>query len=216
MPKLVVILDDTPDGQTLGMAMLQAIGTIVTSVQFTTVAELPLIATPDTVYCPLTLDLPPTFEFWGQSIGQTCQDIDNLRHLAATNTGVKVGEDGNMWLPVIWTAEDPIYGAVIGTTTPSQDPTLMHIDDVDRQPLHQFGYQLLTHLAAPPATYLIQFSQSGSEVVFDRLFPFPAAPALVSVNVQQPDLFACHWRCISKRSIVDVSANNFNEGNHHS
>ena len=204
MSKTVVILDDTPDGQKLGVAMLGSIGTVVSSAQFTTVAELPALADPQAIYCPLTLAIPPTFQFWGQSIGRSCQDIDQLRHLAATTTGVKVGNGGNLWLPVIWTARGPIYGEAIGLIEPDNYQQPIHLDDIDRQPLYQFGYQLLTQLVAPPATYLIQFSKTDSEIVFDRLFPFPAIPALASIGVQHPDLFECHWRCITQQSIVDL------------
>lgn len=94
--------------------MLRSIGEIVDSVQFVTVDELPSVADPKAIYCPLTLNVTPTFKFWGQSIGRSCQDIDRLRDLAATTTGVKVGSGGNLWLPIIWTARDPIYGEVIG------------------------------------------------------------------------------------------------------
>lgn len=66
MPKTVVILDDTPDSQRLGVAMLGSIGELVDSVQFVTVAELPPVADPKATYCPLTLNVPPTFEFWGR------------------------------------------------------------------------------------------------------------------------------------------------------
>jgi hypothetical protein len=44
MSKTAIILDDTPDSQHLGLVMLQAIGTLVDSVQFTIIAELPAIA----------------------------------------------------------------------------------------------------------------------------------------------------------------------------
>jgi hypothetical protein len=203
MPKIVVILDDTPDSQKLGVAMLRSIGEIVDSVQFVTVDELPSVADPRAVYCPLTLNVPPTFQFWGQSIGQACQDIDRLRDLAATTTGVKVGDGGNLWLPVIWTAQDPIYGETIGKSGDDyQQPT--YLDDRERQPLYQFSSQLLTQLTAPPATYLVQFSQAERGIIFDRLFPFPSIPALASIGVQQPDLFDCHWRCITGQSIVNV------------
>ena len=203
MSKIVVILDDTSDSQRLGVAMLRSIGEIVESVQFVTVAELPAVANPRAIYCPMTLAVPPTFEFWGRSIGQTCQEIDRLRDLAATTTGVKVGDGGNLWLPLIWTAKDPIYGEVIGEIEGNyQQP--IHLDDIDRQPLHQFGHQLLTQLTAPPATYLLQFSKAETGIIFDRLFPFPAIPALASIGVQQPDLFDCHWRCITGQSIGNI------------
>jgi hypothetical protein len=206
VPKTVLILDDTPDSQNLGVAMLRSIGEIVDSVQFVTVDELPSVADPKAIYCPLTLNLPPTFKFWGQSIGRSCQDIDRLRDLAATTTGVKVGNGGNLWLPVIWTARDPIYGEVIGKSEGDNYRQPIHLDDLDRQSFDRFGYQLLTQLTAPPATYLMQFGKTDMGIVFDRLFPFPAIPALASIGVQQPDLFDCHWRCITGQSIVNVDA----------
>jgi hypothetical protein len=188
MPKTVVILDETPDSQRLGVAMLGAIGELVDSVQFVAVAELPAVADPKAIYCPLTLDVPPTFEFWGRSIGRSCQEIERLRDLATTTTAVKVGDGGNLWLPIIWTAKAPIYGEVIGGIE----------EGGDRQPLYRFGVRLLTELSAPPATYLMQFSQDRAEIIFDRLFPFPAIPVLGSIG-QQLDLFACHWRCITNQ-----------------
>ena len=206
MSKIVVILDDTPDSQRLGVAMLRSIGEIVESVQFVTVTELPAVPNPKAIYCPMTLSIPPTFEFWGRSIGRACQDIDRLRELAATSTGAKVGDGGNLWLPVIWTARGPIYGEVIGEIDHSNYQQPIHLDDIDRQPLYQFGYQLLTQLTAPPATYLVQFSQVETGIIFDRLFPFPAIPALASIGVQHPDLFDCHWRCITQQSIVNIYA----------
>ncbi|AFY93486.1 hypothetical protein [Chamaesiphon minutus] len=196
MPRTVVILDETPDSQRLGVAMLGAIGELVDSVQFVAVAELPAVADPKTIYCPLTLDVPPTFEFWGRAIGRSCQEIERLRDLVATTTDVKVGDGGNLWLPVIWTAQDPIYGEVIGGIE----------EDRDRQPIQRFGERLLTELSAPPATYLVQFDRDRAGMIFDRLFPFPAVPAIGSIG-QQLDLFACHWRCITHQSIVLGDAN---------
>jgi hypothetical protein len=206
MPKIVVILDDTSDSQRLGVAMLRSIGEIVDSVEFVTVSELPSVANPKAIYCPMTLAVPPAFEFWGRLIGQTCQDIDRLRDLATATTGVKGGDQGNLWLPIIWTARGPIYGEAIGVIAGDNYHQPIHLDDLDRQPLYQFGYQLLTQLTAPPATYLVQFSKAETGIIFDRLFPFPAIPALASIGVQQPDLFDCHWRCITHQSIVHVSA----------
>jgi hypothetical protein len=201
MPKTVVILDDTPESQRLGVAMLRSIGELVESVQFVTVAELPAVSSPKAIYCPMTLAVPPTFEFWGQSIGRTCQDIDRLRDLAATTTGVKVGDGGNLWLPIVWTAQDPIYRDVIGESEGGNYQQPVDLSDLDSQAIYEFGCRLLTQLSAPPATYLVQFSQSERGIIFDRLFPFPAIPALASIGVQQPDLFDCHWRCITGQSI---------------
>jgi hypothetical protein len=206
MPKIVLILDDTSDSQRLGVAMLRSIGEIVDAVQFVTVAELPSVADPRAIYCPMTLNVPSTFQFWGQSIGQTCQDIDRVREVAATTTGVKVGDGGNLWLPVIWTAKDPIYGEVIVKSDGDNYRQPIHLGDIDRQSINRFGYQLLTQLIAPPATYLVQFSKADTGIIFDRLFPFPAIPALASIGIQQLDLFDCHWRCITGQSIVNVDA----------
>ena len=146
MSKIVVILDETPASQRLGVAMLRSIGEIVESVQFTTVAELPAVASAKAIYCPMTLDLPPTFEFWGQSIGRSCQEIDRLRQLAATKTGVKVGGDGNLWLPIIWTAQDPIYGEIIGKSGDDYRQPI-DLEEIERQPLHQLSCKLLTQLS---------------------------------------------------------------------
>jgi hypothetical protein len=201
MPKTVVILDDTPESQRLGVAMLRSIGEIVESVQFVTVAELPAVGNPQAIYCPMTLDLPPDFEFWGRSIGRSCQDIDRLRDLAATTTGVKVGGGGNLWLPIIRTAQDPIYSDIIGEIDGNYQQSI-DLGDLARQQIYQFGCQLLDRLTAPPATYLVQFSNTEQGIIFDRLFPFPAIPALASIGVRQPDLFDYHWRCITEQSIL--------------
>jgi hypothetical protein len=206
MPKIVVILDDTSASQRLGVAMLRSIGEIVESVQFVTVAELPAVASPKAIYCPMTLAVPPAFQFWGQSIGQTCQQIDLLRDLVATTIGFKVGDGGNLWLPIIWTAGDPIYSEVIGKIDGDNYRQPIHLDEIDCRSIYQFGDRLLTQLKAPPATYLVQFSQTDTGIMFDRLFPFPAIPALTSVGIQHPDLFECHWRCITHQSIDKISA----------
>jgi hypothetical protein len=212
MSRTIIILDDTPDGISLGEAMLQGIaqaesksaGAIATFAETIFVTELTGVKDVDAIYCPLTLNLPAEFEFWGRDIGQTCLDIDALRHLAATRMGVKAGDRGNLWLPIIWTARGPMYGEVIGALDSDSYRQPIHLNDVDRQPLYQFGYQLLTQLNAPPATYLMQFSHPEREVLFDRLLPFPALPALASIDIQSPDLFACHWRCITRQPMIDI------------
>ena len=66
--------------------------------------------------------------------------------------------------------------------------------------LHGLADQLLDSLNAPPATYLLQFSLYNGEIVFDRLWPFPAAPALITLKTQQPDLFTCHWHCLTEKT----------------
>jgi hypothetical protein len=73
-----------------------------------------------------------------------------------------------------------MYGEVIGGVDTDSYRQPIHLNDVDRQPLYQFGYQLLSQLDAPPATYLVQFSHQKQAVVFDRLLPFPALSCLSS------------------------------------
>lgn len=197
MSRIVAILDDEPESQQLGIALLAAIGSIVTSVQFVTVTDLPTGADRQTLYYPLTLNLPPNFQFWGQSIWQTCNDIDRLRHLAATTTGVNVGDGGNIWLPIIWTLKDPVYGETIGLSEDGNYRTIS-IDDRDLGALEQFSSRLLIEISASPAVYLIQLKLVQTGIVFDRLFPFPATPALASIG-RKPDLFECYWRCIAHK-----------------
>jgi formate-dependent phosphoribosylglycinamide formyltransferase (GAR transformylase) len=74
--------------------------------------------------------------------------------------------------------------------------------------LHNLAEQLLDSLDASPATYLLQFSLYNGEIVFDRLWPFPAAPALITLKTQRPDLFTCHWQCLTKQSIKGVNISN--------
>ncbi|HEY9647325.1 MAG TPA: hypothetical protein V6C88_13190 [Chroococcidiopsis sp.] len=81
----------------------------------------------------------------------------------------------------------------------------IHLPDRWRQPLYQLGQRLLKALSAPPSTYLIQFGVSDGEVCFDRVFPFPSAPAIASLGIQSPDLFTCHWLCLSQQPILDVA-----------
>ncbi len=80
-----------------------------------------------------------------------------------------------------------------------------HLSDGSRQQLYQMGRCLLQLLSAPPATYLVQFGFLDSGICFDRLWPFPAAPAIASLGVQQPDLFTCHWYCLTGLPVLDLA-----------
>jgi len=81
----------------------------------------------------------------------------------------------------------------------------VHLSDRHRQPLYRLGFQLLDVLSAPPAVYLLQFAWAEEyKVCFDRLIPFPDKPAIASVGVQTPDLFECHWLCITGQPIHDL------------
>lgn len=164
---------------------------------------------------PLTLDVPETLSFTGQAIYQQCREVLNLRQLVQSQLGDAVGE-GRYWLPIVQTAKGPLYAEVIGVdyASPTGGKTLadsyfsyyqpLHLPDQQRQPLYRLGRSLLQLLAAPPATYLLQFGFQQSQLYFDRLWPFPAVPAVASLGVQDPDLLTCHWRCLTGRSIYDL------------
>ncbi|MBM0743611.1 hypothetical protein JOY44_18660 [Phormidium sp. CLA17] len=166
----------------------------------------------DSLLCPLTLAVPEWLEFPAQSVYQACQDIEGLRQ-RVLQWQYKVGE-GNGWLPIVLTGKGPLYGEVIGVKgavpvgsdlNASHYFQPIHLVDVQRQALYGLAQRLLRSLAVPPAVYLLQFGFHGETLQFDRLIPFPAAPAIASINLQEPDLFDCHWRCLTNQPILDLT-----------
>ncbi len=162
------------------------------------------------VYCPLTIFLPDTFDFPYRDIFYACRQIQQRREWVETHLGYRVGKDdswlGNFWLPVVMSAKGPIYGEVIGEgAIPNSFEQPIDLPDKQRQTLYSLTYQLLQALEAPPSVYLLQFGWQGKEVIFDRLWPFPAAPAIASIGVQEPDLFVCYWHCLTNQPILDIS-----------
>ncbi|HEY9874998.1 MAG TPA: hypothetical protein V6D12_16290 [Candidatus Obscuribacterales bacterium] len=176
----------------------------------------------DILYCPLTLNLPESFNFAAGHVYKACSDVSGLRQWVKQQ-GIASGT-GDLWLPIVLTAKGPLYGEAIGLAAevsgkelsldlsrfssgadkvPYQQP--VHLSDVWRQPLYQLGYRLLKFLSAPPSTYLLQFGFQNQNIVFDRLWPFPAAPAIASLDIQTPDLFTCHWYCLTETPIFDLS-----------
>ncbi len=177
------------------------------------------------VLCPLTLNLPPSWAFAEAALYRACQDVAGLRQRVAQTPPFKTGS-GHFWLPVVLTAKGPLYAEVIArspsrsTLEPSTDlftqsyTQPLHLSDALRQPLYQLAHWLLKSLAAPPAVYLMQFGiqesdrptglATGQSICFDRLFPFPAVPSIASLGVQVPDLFTCHWRCITMQPILEL------------
>jgi hypothetical protein len=166
--------------------------------------------------CPFALHLPEDLIFPGQTIFQNCRAVADLRQ-AVEGWGYSTGL-GDYWLPIVLTAKGPLYAEVIGKETAQSEATgvsatkpelayvqPIHFTDAQRQSLYELGYRLLQSLQAPPSVYLMQFGFKGQELWFDRLFPFPSAPAIASLNVQQPDLFTCHWRCLTHQSLRELS-----------
>lgn len=152
--------------------------------------------------CPLTLNLPESLPFTGQSLYQTCRQVTQLQHWVEHHLGYVAGT-GTLWLPVIWTVKGPLYAEVIAREGDRYRQPV-YLPDHQRQPLYRLGYRLLSSLKALPSVYLIQFGFSQQTIVFDRLYPFPAEPAIASVGVQSPDLFACYWYCLTAQPIRDV------------
>jgi hypothetical protein len=151
------------------------------------------------VLCPLTLKLPPELKFWGSNVFAACQDLEALRG-AVQAMGYKIG-GLQFWLPIVHTMKGPLYAEAI-THPHHQQP--LDLSDLQRQPLYRLGFQLLDYLQAPPSVYLIGCGYQDGELVFDRLLPFPTTAALASIKVQQPNLFVCHWRCLTGQPILDL------------
>jgi hypothetical protein len=160
------------------------------------------------IVCPLTLDVPSDLVFPGQDVFRFGANVSAARDRVAQELQVPVGS-GNFWLPVVLTAKGPLYAEAIagkfdkfsGELSYSQP---LHLSDVWRQQLYELAFRLLDLLNAPPATYLMQFGFVGDKICFDRLLPFPAAPAIASVGVQVPDLFVCYWYCLTNKPIYDL------------
>lgn len=162
------------------------------------------------IYLPLTIQLPHWLDFSGRTIYQSCRDIEARRawveQKLAYQTSIGDSWLGNLWLPIVLTHKGPLYGEVIGEgAIPNAYQQPIDLTDELRQPLYYLAHQLLENLSAPPSVYLLQFSLLSKDVVFDRLWPFPAAPAIASIKVQNPNLYACYWNCLTNQPILDLA-----------
>jgi hypothetical protein len=161
------------------------------------------------IYCPLTIQLPQWLTFPGHTLYQACQDILARRLWVEQHLNYKSNPDlnwlGDMWLPIVWTEKGPLYAAVIGEgAMPNAYQQPIELPENLRQTLHSLAYETLKALGATPSVYLLQFSVLDQEIIFDRLWPFPAAPAIASLGVQVPDLFSCYWSCLTNQAIADI------------
>ncbi len=160
-----------------------------------------------TIYCPLTIQLPDYCNFPGKEIYTTCKDLHRRRHWVEKNLGYKTsfGDSwlGNLWLPMLLTDQGLSFADLIGEgAIPNYYEQPIDFPAKKRQSLYRLGANLLEHLSATPAVYLLQFSLQEQEIIFDRLWPFPAAPALASFRNQRADLFEQHWRCLTGKEIL--------------
>jgi hypothetical protein len=163
----------------------------------------------DTIYCPLTIQLPDYFDFPQRKIYAACKDINSRRRWVEKNLGFKtsVGDSwlGHLWLPIVVT-DGLVFGEIIGEgPIPNSYEHPVAIPKRQQRSLHSLAEQLIDSLEATPGTYLLQFSLYNGEIVFDRLWPFPAAPALITLKTQQPDLFTCHWHCLTEQPISKIN-----------
>jgi hypothetical protein len=171
------------------------------------------------ILCPLTFNLPKALVFPGLEIFSQCQNIEAVRQ-QVVSWEIATG-DGTYWLPIVLTAKGPLYAEAIAQSdlAPSElaesavkAPSIQkspyiqpfHLADVQRQPLYSLALRLLKTLNAPPAVYLMQFGMDDRHYWFDRLIPFPDQPAIASLNTQTPDLFTCHWRCLTGQPIREL------------
>lgn len=165
------------------------------------------------IYCPLTIQLPEYFDFPAKKIYSACKDLVGRRRWVEQHLGFKtsVGDSwlGHLWLPIVLTEDGAIYAEIIGEgAMPNSYEQPVTIPRRQLKSLHSLAEQLLDSLNASPAVYLLQFSLYNGEIVFDRLWPFPAAPALITLKTQQPNLFSCHWACLTGKPIVDIKISN--------
>ena len=210
---LIVLGQSEPLGEEIGMRLQQAIeqdSALGRSSVRSRILRLPELIELESDWshlanyqvCALTLNLPDWLTFPAQSVYRCCRDVVELQR-QVSQWGYGVGE-GNLWLPIVLTARGILYGEVIA----EPNATLQYVQPVNlpdrwRQPLYSLGLRLLRSLQASPAVYMMRFSLQA-EILFDRLLPFPAAPAIASWAVQMPDLFTCHWRCVSGKAIRDL------------
>ncbi|MBE9163255.1 hypothetical protein [Tychonema sp. LEGE 06208] len=207
------VLIVTGDGQKVAASLLEAIARShpLTEVNICGISALNsgAIASAGAIVCPMTLDVPSDLVFPGQDVFKFCRNVAVARDRVAEELLFPVGE-GSFWLPVVHTAKGPLYAEAIAAESDKLSGELsyrqpLHLSDVWRQQLYQLAYRLLVDiLNAPPATYLMQFGFVGERILFDRLWPFPAAPAIASVGLQVPDLFICHWNCLTNQPIYDI------------
>lgn len=156
------------------------------------------------VYCPLTIQLPRWLNFPGQAIYQACQEIQHRRQWVSERLQLPLCKDaqwlGDHWLPVIVHPRGMEFGPLIyeGMMPNAYGLISWELPPYERyqKPLTQLAQALMEQLQAPPAVYLLQFSVAQG-LMFDRLWPFPAAPAIATITEPQPNLFTYHWCCLN-------------------
>lgn len=182
---------------------------IVTPPALRTKIDLILAAKQRPIYCPLTIQIPPSIRLPTQDIFQACQDIKARREWVTQQLGIKTNLSessfGDRWLPVIVLSDGIRFGEVIGEReVPNAYQQPVEIAKQHRKPLMTLARKLIEGLKAPPSVYLLQFSVVEGDIVFDRLWPFPAAPAIASLSQSDPNLYTLYWQCIRKQQLIEA------------
>ncbi|MDJ0597853.1 MAG: hypothetical protein QNJ37_03285 [Crocosphaera sp.] len=164
----------------------------------------------DIIYCPLTIEVPTWLSFPGQTIYQDCKNVKGRRQWVDKMLGYKtsIGDSwlGDLWLPIAVTPTELIYGEIIGEGAfPNSYEQPISLNKSLRRSLHDLAQGLLESLDAPTSLYLLQFSLKGQNIVFDRLWPFPAAPAIASLSYPHPNLFSCYWHCLTHQPLPSLT-----------
>jgi hypothetical protein len=162
------------------------------------------------IWCPLTIQLPNWVNFPAKKVYQACRDIEERRAWVSHSLHYKTSQGdasfGDLWLPITVTAKGLEYGEVIGEgMIPNSYSQPISLERESIKALHRLASQLIDNLQAPPSVYLLQFRLDHREVVFDRLWPFPAAPAIASLRGQQTDLYVAYWNCLRQQALLDRS-----------
>ncbi len=207
--KVILVVDSIEPGKNQQSLMVKAMTKAIADYPhaaippevFTFTPEIEPIQAKDAIYCHLTLNIPQPLS----PLFQACSDVSQLRKTVQENWGenVNVGE-GEFYLPVVLTAKGALYGEVIGTNLAGMYEQPISLPDANRQPLYAFAHSLLDFLSAAPAVYMVQFGWENEQLVFDRLYPFPNESAIASLNIQEPNLFECHWCCLTHQPIFDL------------
>lgn len=158
---------------------------------------------------PLTLQIPSTIAFPAREVFLACQDVQGMRDWVEQKlnlTALSHHEGlGDRWLPAIVSTTDLCFGELIGEgAIPNAYQQPVEIADRQKRSLHSLAKKLLNSLNAPPAVYLLQVRLTPSQVLFDRLWPFPAAPAIASLHSANSDLYHLHWQCVQQQQLVEI------------
>jgi hypothetical protein len=161
------------------------------------------------IWCPLTIQLPHWIDFPAKTVYQACRNIEERRAWVAQTLHYQTSPGdtsfGDLWLPIVVTDKGMFYGEVIGEgMIPNAYEQPIDLEDRVRRSLYSLAVRLLENLSAPPSVYLLQFRLAAGEIVFDRLWPFPAAPAITSLQSRQTDLYACYWKCLRQKPLLDL------------